>query len=371
MTVNDQQYQADLNGLVGENTILLTAYQNANGTTPSKLTINRTHIIKPFIVDARIDFSVSPQSRLVAVPFVPDSSYTKVDSVNNVIRPLIEKIIRDRFNPNDLAASSGTAVGDVLNGISESSIIKDNDLISMVNNSSFSVQQQFTQTINTITTLMQQLVKDQNIISQAQSDYYWLPAPSATGPEYGSTVQGVFLPTVIDSSLITDKDGHILISKANTIVNSISAQSAAITGSPLPPLSDYGLATTTFGSDTTQGLGDNSGQNLETLSQKRLRILTKASEALSRIEIVMGEFSGLGLCDIIAIIGALNVIAKEDLLGFLDADALTRAKTSANIGNTSATSYDTAMSNLATAVKNFYNIMDKIYADILSNNGIS
>lgn len=375
MNPDNQSFQVDMNGVVGEETIPLTKYQNANGQFPTKLTDKRLHLIKPFIVDARIDFSVAPQSRLVAVPFVPDNYHTKVDPVNNVRRPLIEKIIRDRYAVGDPTSSAGTSTNNILQYISESLDIKDNALVQKVNNKDLynqSEQAQFIQAINTIRSLMKKLVIAQNSITEIQGQYYWLPAPSASGPEKGCSVQGIFLPTVIDTSLVTEKDKAILLSLADTTVNSVTAESALTTGQP--GAADFGLPapTVTFGPDTTNAFGDNANQNLESLSQKRFKALTAAGEALQIIEIIMGDFSGLGLCDIVAIISALNIMSKENLVGFLDEDSKTRMLNSLGLQDTdvNAGTYDAAMTEFFATVRDFYNLMDQIYKDF-SEKGIS
>jgi hypothetical protein len=375
MDPNNQSFEADLSALVGEREFLLTAFQDANGNFPTKLTSKRTHIIKPFIVDARIDFSVLPQSKLIAVPFVPDNSYTKVDSVNNVKRPLLEKIIRDRFS-SDTSSNLGTSTTNVLQIIADFPDIKDNNLIKLVSDPNSilqpSEQEQLAQSINTIKSMMQKLVDAQIKIKEAQGDYYWVPLPSSSGPENGCSVQGLFFPTVINSDLVTKRDAEIFFSTADVVANSVNTQGAAANSQP--DSGSFGLSsyTVTFGPDTTDGMGDNSSQNLDTINQRRLSILSEANESIQIIEIIMGEFSGLGLCDIIAIISALNVIPKENLLGFLDSDSFARAQNSLPILNgISQTSYETAMNAFSNTVKDFYNLMDKIYNDILDNNGIS
>ena len=60
-----------------------------------------------------------------------------------------------------------------------------------------------------------------------------------------------------------------------------------------------------------------------TLNNKRNQLLAKASNALQIVEMIMGEFSGLGLCDIVAVVGALYTMPLASLVGFLDTDSYT------------------------------------------------
>jgi hypothetical protein len=376
MNSDSQSFTVDLNGLVGEAEISLLSYQDANGSFPKKLSDKRLHIIKPFIVDARIDFSVSPQNKLISVPFITDSLSSKVDPVNFVRRPLLEKIIRDRFAVSTTTdIQLGTATTDILKIIGNFTDIKDDSLIGLATNPNSALQPseqlELSQTINTIKSMMIKLVDAQDTIKKAQGQYYWLPTPDISGPENGSTVRGIFFPTVIDLSLVTEKDSDIFLSTSSVQTDSINSQGADATGDP--DAGSFGLAshTVTFGPDTTDALGDNSTENLKSLSQQRAKSLTEANIALQTIEIIMGDFSGLGLCDIVAIIGALNSIPKENLLAFLDVDALARALDAVpQISGTTVPSYTDAMTQFTSRVKDFYNLMDKIYGDILSN-GIS
>jgi hypothetical protein len=90
------------------------------------------------------------------------------------------------------------------------------------------------------------------------------------------------------------------------------------------------------------------------------------------IEIIMGEFSGLGLCDILAIVASLYIIPADKLLGFLDEDAFDRMKSALNLPDASRDSNLTSCLNeLTNTVKDFYNLMDKLYLDARQNNGLT
>ena len=126
-----------------------------------------------------------------------------------------------------------------------------------------------------------------------------------------------------------------------------------------------------FNADTTNALGSVSSNTMETLANKRNKKLSDAGSALQTIEMIMGEFSGLGLCDIIAVIGTLYTMDIEDLLGFLDQDAYARAQTllgsSLPAQNSSITG---SMTGLLQGVSGFYQVMDAMYADFIGNNAL-
>jgi hypothetical protein len=145
---------------------------------------------------------------------------------------------------------------------------------------------------------------------------------------------------------------------------------AQTTGQPDP--GKFAKSFKTFMSPRSSGaFTEAAATSLANLTTNRKSLLQKASDALRTIEIIMGEFSGFGLCDIIAIMGALYVMPKESLLGFLDADAFDRMNAELATGISQPVSLDKAMTDFSTYVKQFYTIMDDVYQDLASNNGQS
>lgn len=387
MVLNHQSYDVDLTSLVGDRQVLLTKFQGSGGETPTKITATsyatgtsnlittRKRIIKPFIVDARIDFTVSPQSRLIAVPFVPEDAHTKVSATESVTRPLLEKIIRDRLsNKNKLSLGTNATsflgvVSSAVNTVVGANLLKAvNDPLTVYKKDA---QSFFTDFINTAKTLMNKLVNSQDIIKAAQSHYYWVPKSNSKGPEFGVSVQGVFIQESINSILKTPLDDEIRAASIQSSFGSLKTATANIDGTPATTL-NFSVETTTFSPDTSDGMGDTNEQNLETIAQQRTIELTKAGEALKTIEIIMGEFSGLGLSDIVVIIGALNLLPEPDLLGFLDDDAYNRMLNALpETKGVARKTYADAMGAFTIKVKELYELMDDIYEDIRNHNGNS
>lgn len=380
----NQRYSIDLTSKVGEYDILLSNYQDSSGATPTELSAGRSHIIKPFVVDPRIDFTVSPKtdsksapsSRLVCVPFAPTKAQTKVSSNSWADPPMIETIIRDRFTVTDQSANSGASTQDLIDFIKTVPAINDQTLITQISKDDITSTSQiskFQEYLNIIQVLMQKVVEAQNDILSAQSLYYWVPVPSANGPEGGSTIQGIFLPTLIDPKLVTPNDLSILLKTAQSILSSSNQNPdvAKADGSPDP--GSFAQSFKTFmDSRSSAAFIDSAGQTLDALTKKRNSLLTKAGDALRTIEIIMGEFSGLGLCDIIAIMAALYVMPANSLLGFLDSDSFDRMEAELSTGvSKQSLSLQQAMTDFSSYVKQFYTVMDDVYQDLANNNGLS
>lgn len=376
--VVDSKYSVNTNGIVGKgNSIPLSEYVDSDGKTATFAFSNgvsfndKQHIIGPFIVDPKIDFSVTPSKNLVAVPFVPNRNCLKINDTDYVKRPLIEKIIRERY-----AIDNEVNIGDfnksVVDFIKDFDTIKDENLIKRITKTDgtykLTEQAQFAKYLNIIRIMSQKLVRAQKIIESAQSQYYFLPIPNINGPEYGCDFYPTFLKVPEKFRTIKEKD--IILLKVQTVINDLPSQQTDSNGSAASE--DFNFAfdsvKTTFNSDTSEAYGDVASRNLQQIVRVRSSVLKDACNALRDIEIIMGEFSGLGLSDIIAIMGALYIIPRENLLGFLDDDAFDRMKLALPHIKDSKPDLISSYTTFTNIVKDLYNIMDKIYKDNRSNN---
>ena len=378
MKVVDQSYslnQGGLYSLVGNQEVLLSEFQDANGNTPNQGLLGlHSHIIQPFLVDPRIDFSVYPidsgtlggVAKRIAVPFVPDKTFLKVSATAYAQRPLLEKIIREKFAQNQ---NVGTANQSVIDYIKSVKSIQDSSLVSQVNSSNiYSQQNSFAQYLSIIQSMMVKLVEALKAVHAAQGLYYYLPVPSTTGPEAGSNTQPVIINSNLPSYLLPTNDLNIIYKAAQSTINNLTG--AGVTDNSTPDVGGYAFSAykLTFGTDTSASYGDNSNESLDDLNKIRDQVLGKANDGLQVIEMIMGEFSGFGLCDIIAILGALYLMSFDDLIEFLDSDSINRMNQAfgTNLDNTG--NLKGSLQKLADNVNGYYNIMDQIFLDTLNNN---
>lgn len=394
--------------LVGNREVFLSDYQSinadpANGYKPKpglggndSVLFGHKHIIKPFMVDPRIDFSIwasesktsSGVSKRIAVPFVPNASFLKTSNTATAERPLLEKIITDRF-ATPTVQEAGVNANNVINYVkgikSIQSITIGSSPISGIFSGSvykLSQQQAFAQTVSTIQSLMFKLVDSMRIVHARQGDYYWLPIPSTLGPEGGCSVRDVPLSENVDKALLTPADFDIIEKQIGVLLSNLTSASTQSTATPdvgSYAFSNYKL---TFDSSTSDSQGSLSAQSQNTMVKTRDNLLEQGSDALQIIEMIMGEFSGLGLCDIVAIMGALYVMPLNDpdskgtgnLLGFLDEDAIVRAEVILKQPAGSLVSVQSgivpAMTSLSNTVNSFYQIMDKIFQDYMNNKAL-
>lgn len=359
---SNQSYEIEDDSLVGANSfITFQDYIDINNRKPSKYTNKRYHIIKPFIVDPRIDLS-TPTYKKIGVPFVKDDSQLKVDDIKSVKRPLIEKVIRDRFEENKI--SNTTVIKNVVNFLKNSNIIRDKKILDSLNNDfqSSSDSDQLYKYINIIRAMMTKLVDSYKTIKNIQSQYYWLPIPSTTGPEGGFSTHPVFPNLYYDGYkkiYETSYDFAIIVSQYRSLIDSVTAESAKLNGVPDPGAYSLGKFTTTFDNTTSSAFGDTNEQELDNKLKEREQDLNKAGKALREMEIILGEFSGFGFCDMIAIIGGLYLMPVYSVLGFLDPDAYKRARIHIkSLPEENPSDIKTALEDLTKYVKILYDIME-------------
>jgi hypothetical protein len=320
---------------------------------------------------------INDSSKKIAVPFAPTKSELKVVNDTYVSRPMLEQVIRDRFSIVNPAETSGTADAAVLDYIKSIPNINDVEIINNAANLyKLGDQTQFIKFLNIIRAMVKKLVEAQDTIRKTQDKYYWVPAPAKNGPEGGCSVQGVFVSSNLDSDLITAADQVVINALIKTAI--IQADALAATANAIPDVGGFALPNAlglpNLGASTTpDSLGNDVVKNYKQVVAIRDEELKAAGAALQTVEIIMGEFSGLGLCDIVAVLGGLYLMPRNSLLGFLDYDAVTRMAEAEII--TSDNSVDLfpglslASNDFINVVKDLYNLMDKIYQDLSENNG--
>lgn len=393
MVINNQNYPGVYTSIVGggshgdstSGNVSLNKYYDAGYNVPASTTLPplKFHIIKPFIVDPRIDFTCSPTTNRIGVPFVPNNSFLQISSTVFAPPPVLEIIIRDRVTVNNQSQQIGELTQEFAKFIkAAASAPPDQSILGQINQNDYqqlATNTQFLQFVNIIQAMVKKLIDAQTNISSAQSQYYWLPVPSTSGPENGCSVQGVFLPpsTAIQvanniQSLFTSADGDILVSTAQSLFSQTqqNSQASAAQGQPDPGGYARSFVNSALGPSYSSAYENNSMVTQTNLGAKRQTTLAKSSDALRIVEIIMGEFSGLGLCDMIAILASLYTMPENSLLGFLDTDAQTRMNTEYNHTFTNP-GLATAMKDFCTTINQFYQLMDALYQNEAVSQGLS
>jgi len=323
------------------------------------------HPIAPFMADPRIDFTVMPTKNRITVPFPLDAADTRINGGSNQInlkRPYIEKVITTRlnnrnvFNDSTIDQSVQSNLDSVLSDIQELSAIKDpkfDDIKSNIAKNLYG-SEVFTLTkyLNMMTDIIDILCKSIELINNTRNKINWMPVPSDRyGLEQDITNKE---PTIADDLRNSQIDRDIIELTNKKIVhefNLVGNTDTDVGGFAFSNLDDIVLGD--FKSTTSYF--DN---QIDSLNNQRKNLYKKANDALRTVEIITGEFSGLGLIDILAIQAALWSISIESLVGLIDKRAFDRMS---NIPYLQQAVQSTARNDITTSMQEFGRKLSDIY----------
>lgn len=350
---------------------LFASYVDENGVkipaASKALNFSRLHLIKPLMVFAPIELTVKPSKKLICVPFTSDKSDAFISTGIYARMPFIEFVCRTRFDGRNKIDSLTDSQTKIIDFIKASDTFKDLDIINSISQgvgSNATDQSQFIKIFNTIRAMNTKLYKAINDIVAARSDTLWVPIPNKNGPEFGSVTRDL----VPNDPNNTDDDNKII----NKVFKKKFDKITGTLSTTKKDLGNYALAKVQIFPDNSSGLGDNNSDDLDHLIENRNDKCNKANDALKTIEIIMGEFSGLGFADIVAINGALWLMDKSDLVGLMDQEAQNRMKLVPGLKDDPALASPSnglaAIKAFEKKIKELYELMAKSYDDISQNN---
>jgi hypothetical protein len=333
-----------------------------------------THILKPFMVDPRIDISITPSNSRICVPFLEDKSKTQLSRGNYLKRPYIERVMRVRFNNTNVIAPPvgkeeiNQFINDILSFVKTNSDITTPTLVEFTNNALSSLHKSeimvFTKFVNILEALVSELVKSIIETGKIRANINWKPIPNVNGPEFGCTTNDVNG---------TDPNNKKIESNINELENiKFLTETEFDIGLNAPDLGNFSFSNIDdiiFGS--LKNVSQFYDKQLTTLNRRRDETASAANDCLRKIEIITGEFSGLGLLDIIAIQAALWVIDPNALLGLIDDDAVARMQkiNSLKTDTSGRMSPLNALTEFETKLSEIYVLINAFYTDIFNYGG--
>jgi hypothetical protein len=356
----------------------------------------RGHILKPFMVDPRSEFTINPPNGIICAPFATDKSKTLYAQDIYLLRPYIETVCRQRFNKflNQTNQTAGQGAQSatyqsLLAWIKNTNNVKNQDLLSKLSGTPTQTvaDQVLIKNVNIMNSMVNILSSAIKTVQDAERLHQWVPIPSAGGPEYGSTTPDVFLvpgpngaildPIITNNPQYYQQDIDILTLTAQVQLQNVNSTVQEV------DLGNFAFQNAgTISDDTTsEAFGSLPQEHLDNLIKNRTALCSDAADALQTIEIIMGEFSGLGLCDILALFTALWTVDEQTLVYMLDDLAFARLYSDPNLQDSVVQDRYTAgqqgenelsgtdvLQNFETQVKYMYQLMDKLYSDIHINN---
>jgi len=305
-------------------------YQLNNPTITVNTFDKQNHILRPFVVDPLIDSTVNPVENRICVPFLNTKEDTKINAQAAPLkRPIIEFICRLRLQQdnqtdpyfvqqalsliNGQTPSSNSSVQDIKdtilalsNNVNLSEISNNKLFLSNIQNFSDIQANTLQMLIKAIKGLVFQLdetIRDLDIITRSID---FQPIPDKNGPEFGGTIR-----TTINSTF-DQKIANL------TILNLNNQRQQQIIADKL------GGGNELFASAVMSSSQKNYKEDIDKLQRQKSDLSQEALDDLADIERIVGEVSGLGLIDILAIYTALWAIDIDSLIALLDDNAFQR-----------------------------------------------
>lgn len=325
LTLDDQKYIVDYTDVNGNDMLNYRLFPNEN--PPNKLLnfneeVGRKHIIRPFITDPRICFTV-PSNKQFKIPFLKEPCQYP--------QTFLEKVCISRFFVDRTSKYFSSSE---LSQISSNQDPNSKEFIKKLSVASENAQQTVYQNtfINFASALNKKIKENLEIIRKAQKSYHFLFKTNANGPAYGMNLnpisaQDAFYNTELDEELV------ILANKCEISNIELNILSLINKKQELPTTFTGSLPTDIFEVPTEKlpGAGDNLRTSLNYKSKIREKIVNEAFRSLVYLEYALGEFSGFGLIDVLAIKYSFYFISKEALFGLLDLEAQERMKSYPNV----------------------------------------
>jgi hypothetical protein len=355
----------------------LTTYVNNTGLqanfTPSIL--QSVHLLKPFVVDPRIDNNIKPAANRICAPFLLDRSQTKIFQSVALMRPYIERVISVRFNTNNVIENS-SIIQSVLSTIENDEQIIDQTAVGALNNTLSELYQSelavFQQYFNIMTALMLTLHETIVNVEKINSTINFQPVPDQTnGIEVGSS--GGTLAPITPAPNPPGNNGNNQRPELDWINLTVKKYNQELTFDAglqgVPDTGDFAFSNlddTVF--EVLKSVPASFDDQITTITNKRDTYGNNGLDSLKTIEIIMGEFSGIGLIDIVAIQSALWIMDSSSLLGLVDSRALARAAKRKDLNLTGANPTDviTALQNFEQTLKNIYVLIYDYYLKLES-----
>lgn len=319
---------------VNERFIEITNFYGSNGflSSSAQSILTTVHLLKPFIVDPRIDSTIRPIKNRICAPFLKDKSQTKIfqsstGASENLKRPYIERVISVRFNNKNVSTNPGSDfINGIINDIKSNDKITDPTLIQTTSNTLSTLYSSELTIFNNYFKIMritiEKLVSSIRSIQHIRQIINFNPIPdpkngieSGVGPNQLAQLN----PNDVNNK---DLENDIILLTQKKYLNDTTFD-AGIQGVPDP--GDFVFSNI---DDSVFSINKNIQKSYDDNITKATNLRTQSGnegiDYLRNIEIIMGEFSGIGLIDMIAIQSALWIMPANSLLGLIDKRAFTR-----------------------------------------------
>lgn len=315
------------------------------------------HILKPFVVDPRIDDGAL--DNLISSPFPEDASKIKKFDGTYYPRPYIERVISIRLS-NTNVGGKPISISDLIAKVKKDETVIDAYLLSVQNNPQKEMLTGDVVIFGTYLKLLRSLInrlvecaKDMAIVRRSIN---FQPQPDKKlGVEGQMTIAPVIWGDIHNGKVedtILNLYTQIALQQSSHIADPGTNGSADTGGYVFSGIDD-----SVFSADKSEQAS--AQKEFERITKIRERGASEAFAELRNIEFIMGEFSGLGLIDIVAIQAAFWLVDRDKLLGMIDEGAYARIKSSRPQINTAQAGRD---SDIESCLRHYEQKLKEVYS---------
>ena len=337
--------------------------------------LTSTHVIKPFVVDPRIDNTIQPNANRIAAPFLRDRSWLKIfdgQSQAPIIlkRPYIEFVLSAIFNnTNAQQLADAKYVSDVVASITASDpsnpALLDAIRKTNLTQTGISVFGRYLKMIRSLVTL---LVQSQTQLEVVRTNMNFQPIPNNTyGVEAGAMGATIPQPTPGDPNNQL-AEASLINTQTKQIMQEFQL-GVGLDGVPSPgDFAFSGADDIVF--DAKKVAKTSYDDIIQEMITRRTQVGNDGMNALKTIEIIVGEFSGLGLLDIFAIQAAMWVVDPSVLVSMIDKRAIDRMQQRQDLafnGVSQGSDIVETLTQFETVVVSMYKLIDAYIQDLTTN----
>jgi hypothetical protein len=306
-----------------------TRYKKNDGSDIGQTYDSVEHILRPFMTDPILSENLKPSSGvssvMVGAPFL-DKKDLEHERGKYIKRPGIELILRLRLRQQSILQSSDSAFqqsiatyeGNIstnkkreIAAILSNTGVSDVDVDRVLRGTSYLELNTLDDFVKSFKGIISAYMECLETVERISKQIIWTPLSNEGGPESGTTITTGFVkPVAFKDSWELERRIAQLEAKGLFATNQVEL------GDDL----SYGDFTIPF----SQELAKTFTKQIQEEKNRRSNLESEASSALSVIEYISGEVSGLGLIDIFAIYMAMWSIDITVLLNLIDDAAVQR-----------------------------------------------
>lgn len=282
-----------------------------------------THTLTPTCIDPRVDFTVTPAQNSLCCPFLKNGVDSNFAPNITLKRTFLERIIAlrcgDLANNTKTVLDNSAYISSINDFINEQSSITNERLVNInadLNKMSNFELQNLGRYLQIINSLITKLYLNSKQIQKIIGKIDFQPVFDKRGPEFGGTLNEVTIDLVTARQIENEIVELTIKNEVDNLLSTI--KSSTESSGTLPDSNSYAISADSFVYNKSTNINKIQETQLSKLTKQRDNLGKQGISLVRENEIITGTFSGLGLIDIMAMIAALWLLDRNQLVWLID-----------------------------------------------------